>query len=69
MNIKFGIAEIDGSGDNITHNVTNIYVDSQLHLINFIIEKGLIVKNIQLTINQAEELEILNLQNLSKFLK
>lgn len=52
-----------------THHVTAIYIDNRSDIATFIIEKGVNVEQVKLSMSACEELGIINLQKLEKFCK
>ena len=53
----------------ITHNVTNIYVDSFNSLVNVTIQKGIEVYTVSFSMSHAQEIGFIDIEKLQKYCK
>ena len=66
--ISWGVGFYDiKEGKNITHNVTNIVIDSFNSMLKVTIEKGLKVYTINFTMEHAQEIGFINIKALSNY--
>ena len=67
--ISFGSKLLTGDGRDVTHMVTSINVDSWNHMVTVVIEKGLTVDTVEITMEQAQDIGFINLNALEKYCK
>lgn len=63
--ISWGVGFYDPIQDkSVTHNVTNIFIDSHSSMVKVIIEHGIDVKSVNLSIEESQEIGFINIQAL-----
>jgi hypothetical protein len=67
--IVWGLTWFNKDLKDATHRVTAIHIDNRSHIATFIIEKGVNVDELKLSMSACEELGIINLQKLENFCK
>ena len=66
--ISWGIGFYDvKEGKDITHNVTNIHIDSSSSMVKVTIQKGLKVYTVSFTMEHAQEIGFINIKALSNY--
>lgn len=66
--ISWGVGFYDvKEGKDITHNVTNIFVDSFSSIVKVTIQKGLKVYTVDFTMQHAQEIGFINIKALSNY--
>jgi hypothetical protein len=63
----FGFYDVK-EGKDITHNVTDIFVDSVSSMVKVTIQRGKSVKKIEFTMEHAQEIGFINVKALSNYL-
>jgi hypothetical protein len=51
----------------VTHNVTNIFVDNSTHKVTVIIEKGHKIESLSISIEEAERIGFIDVKKLEKY--
>ena len=66
--ISWGVGFYDvKEGKDITHNVTNIFVDSFSSMVRVTIQKGTKVNTVDFTMEHAQEIGFINIKALSNY--
>ena len=66
--ISWGVGFYDvKEGKDITHNVTNIFVDSFSSMVKVTIQKGIKVYTVDFTMGHAQEIGFINIKALSNY--
>ena len=66
--ISWGVGFYDvKEGKDITHNVTNIFVDSFSSMVKVTIQKGLKVYTVEFSMEHAQEIGFINIKALSNY--
>ncbi len=66
--ISWGVGFYDvKEGKDITHNVTNIFIDSFSSMVRVTIEKGLKVYTVNFSMEHAQEIGFINIKALSNY--
>jgi hypothetical protein len=58
-----------GDGQDVTHNITSIIVDRFDSTVTVVIEKGIEVSQVKLTMEVAQEIGFINVRALKQFCK
>lgn len=67
--ISWGVGFYDVKKDkNITHNVTSLFIDSQSSMMKIVVEHGINIQVINISMEESQTIGLINLDVLSKFI-
>lgn len=67
--INYGISLVNEENKDVTHFITSIHINSVSHIATFIIENGINVQQLKISMDEAQKLGIINIQKLIPFIK
>lgn len=68
--VVWGVAFFDvKENKDVTHNVTNIHIDSISSIVQITIEKGIKVDVVKISIEQAQKIGFINIKSLEMYCK
>lgn len=65
--VSFGSKLLSGDGRDVTHRVTSINVDNWSHMVTVVIERGLTVETVEMSMEKAQAIGFINLNALEKY--
>jgi|GEM_PF-4363811 len=68
-NVHYGNSLIDINGREITHRVTSISIDNMSHMATIVIEKGLKVEVVKISMDFAQHIGFINMDVLLPYCK